>query len=133
MNCPPKSGRPGREINRRDLIEILEARAAQLFEYVDRRGLATPATCILREGIVLCGGGCQMKGMVEVAEKVARLSCPARLPARHHGWPDELMTPLWTVRLGLAMYSARLQARKDKRGGPSFWSLFTGRSMNTRR
>ncbi len=127
IELPAEGGRPGREINRRDLIEILEARAAQLFEYVNRLRARYARDLILREGIVMVGGGCQMEGLVELAEKV--LGCPARLgfPRGIMDAPDDLMTPMWTVPIGLAMYSARLQARKDKSGGPSFWSLFTGR------
>jgi cell division ATPase FtsA len=69
-----------------------------------------------------------MEGLVELAEKV--LGCPARLgfPRGIMDAPDDLMSPVWTVAIGLSMYSARLQARREKGGGPSFWSLFTGRT-----
>ena len=51
----------------------------------------------LAEGAVLCGGGSSLEGMVEAAEKV--LNCPARLglPRGISQWPDELLTPEWTV------------------------------------
>jgi cell division protein FtsA len=128
IELPAEPGRPGREINRRELIEILEARAAQLFEYTDRLRVRYSRDIALREGIVLVGGGCQMEGLVELAEKV--LGCPARLgfPRGIMDAPDDLMSPVWTVAIGLSMYSARLQARREKGGGPSFWSLFTGRA-----
>jgi cell division protein FtsA len=82
----------------------------------------------LNEGVVMCGGGAELDGMVEVAEKV--LSCPARLavPRGIGQWPDEMATPEWTVAAGLAMYAARLGQRRDnRRQGPNFWDLFTGR------
>jgi cell division protein FtsA len=122
---PAEAGRPSREINRRDLIEILEARADQLFELVERGRVMYARELQLHEGIVLCGGGAQLTGMVEMAEK--SLGCPARLavPRGIIDWPDELLNSLWTTSAGLAMYSARLQTRKDKHGGPNFWSLFT--------
>jgi cell division protein FtsA len=125
IELPAEPGRPGREINRRELVEILQARAIQLFGLVEkgRRHLARDLP--LREGIVLCGGGAGLEGLVEVAERV--LSCPARLgfPRGIANWPEEISTPSWTVAAGLAMYSARLESRKGKgRTGPSFWSLF---------
>jgi cell division protein FtsA len=128
IELPAETGRPGREINRRDLIEILEARAVQLFDIVERCRVRYARETPLREGVVLCGGGSQLEGMVEVTEKV--LGCPARLgfPRGIIDWPEDLSSPVWTTSAGLAMYSARLQTRKDKKGGgPSIWSLFTGK------
>ncbi len=127
IEMPSEGGRPAREINRRDLIEILEARAGQLFDMVERCRVRFARDVALREGVVLCGGGSQMEGMVEMAEKV--LGCPARLGFARGiaGWPEELMTPVWTTAAGLAMYSGRLQSRKEKSGGPSIFSLFTGK------
>jgi cell division protein FtsA len=127
IELPAEPGRPGREIARRELIEILEARAAQVYELVEKCRARYARDINLREGVVLCGGGSQLEGMVELAEKV--LGCPARLgfPRGVIDWPDELMSPVWTAGAGLAMYSARLQTRKDKGKGPSIWSLFTGK------
>lgn len=129
IELPAEMGRPAREISRRELIETLEARAMQLFELVERFRLHNARDLPLREGVVLVGGGVQLEGMVEVAERV--LGCPARLgfPRGIAEWPEELMTPIWTTAAGLAMYSARLSARRDpKSSGPSLWSLLTGRS-----
>ncbi len=122
---PAEPGRPSREINRRDLIEILEARAAQVFDLVERGRVTYARDLQLHEGVVLCGGGSLLSGMVDMAEK--SLGCPARLgvPRGIIDWPDELMSSMWTTAAGLAMYSARLQTRKDKPGGPTFWNLFT--------
>jgi cell division protein FtsA len=127
VELPAEAGRPGREIHRRDIIEILEARATQLYDIVEKARVRYAREVPLREGVVLCGGGSQLEGMVELAEKV--LSCPARLgfPRGIIDWPEELMTPVWTTAAGLAMYSARLKSRGDESRGPSIWSLFTGR------
>jgi cell division protein FtsA len=128
IELPAQSGRPGREINRRDVVEILEARAKQLFEYVEACRARFARGLVLHEGVVLCGGGARMEGMVELAEKV--LGCPARLglPRGIMGWPQELQTPQWTTAAGLAMYAARLNMRKEKGGGgPSIFGLFTGK------
>jgi cell division protein FtsA len=129
IELPAEGGRPVREVYRRELIEILEARAVQLFQIIENRRVRFSRDLTLREGVVLTGGGSLLEGMVEVAEKV--LSCPARLgfPRGIDGWPEDLLTPLWTVAAGLSMYSARLQLRKDKGStSPTFWSLFTSKS-----
>jgi cell division protein FtsA len=128
IELPAEAGRPGREISRRELTEILEARATQAFKLVERFRVQGAHDVPLREGVVLVGGGCLLEGMVDVAERV--LGCPARLgfPRGIANWPEELNTPLWTTAAGLGMYSAKLQTRKEKSSrGVSFWSLFTGK------
>jgi cell division protein FtsA len=126
IELPAEPGRPGRELSRRELIEILQARAIQLFGLVEKGRKHLARDISLREGIVLSGGGSNLEGLVEVAEKV--MACPARLgfPRGIANWPEDISTPAWTVVAGLAMYAARLENRKDKtNAGPSFWSLFS--------
>lgn len=128
IELPPEPGRPGRELSRRELIEILQARAFQMLGLVEKGRKHLARDLDLREGIVLCGGGSNLEGLVEASEKV--LGCPARLgfPRGVAGWPEDISTPGWTVVAGLAMYSARLECRREKSGtGPSFWSLFARR------
>lgn len=128
IELPPEPGRPGRELSRRELIEILQARAIQLFGLVEKGRKHLARDLALREGLVLCGGGAHLEGLVEVAERV--MSCPARLgfPRGIAYWPEDISTPAWTVAAGLAMYAARLEGRKEKiNTGPSFWSLFSRR------
>lgn len=121
---PAEDGRPSREIYRRDLIETLEVRAAQLFHLVEHGRAHRARDMQMREGIVLCGGGSHLSGMVEKAEK--SLGCPARLGVARGiiDWPESLANSLWTTAAGLAMYSARLQSRDDRDNGPNLWNLF---------
>jgi cell division protein FtsA len=127
IELPAEAGRGGRQVTRRDLVEILEARAGQLFELVEQIRRRYAHNLPLMEGVVLVGGGSQLEGMVEMAEKV--MGCPARLGFARGiiDWPDDLMSPVWTTGAGLGMYSARLRGRRGRHGGPGFWSLFTGR------
>jgi cell division protein FtsA len=121
IGLPGEGGRPGKEISRRALVETLEARADQLFEIVE--------TCRRQHarGLVLCGGGALLEGMVQEAERI--LGCPARLGVARGilDWPDELCSPTWTTAAGLAMYSARLQFRRESAGGPGLLGLFRGK------
>jgi len=126
IELPADEGRPVREVSRRALNEILEARATQLFEMVEARRSRFASDIQLREGVVLTGAASQLEGLVEVAEKL--MGCPARIgfPRGIENWPDELMAPEWTVPAGLAMYSARLRAKRKKpSGGPTLRSLVT--------
>jgi len=127
IGLPGEGGRTGKEISRRALVETLEARADQLFEIVESCRRHHARELPLGEGLVLCGGGALLEGMVQEAERM--LGCPARLAVARGilDWPDELCSPVWTTAAGLAMYSARLQFRRDSSGGPGLLGLFRGK------
>lgn len=114
IEVPSSDGRPSRETTRRQLNEILEARAEELFHFVRQELAKARVEHGLMEGVVLVGGGALLNGMCDMAERV--LNCPARngLPVGIENWPDSLMNPSWTTVAGLAMYSGRL---KMYRGG----------------
>lgn len=127
IGLPGEGGRAGKEISRRSLVETLEARADQLFEIIEKCRRQHARDLSLGEGLVLCGGGALLDGMVQEAERI--LGCPARLGLAQGilDWPEELCSPVWTTAAGLAMYSARLQYRRDGSGGPGLLGLFRGK------
>ena len=117
LEVPSPEERGPREVRRRELIEILEARAEELFELAYAEMTKTGMEKSLLEGIVLTGGGAGMLGMCDMAERM--LNAPARngLPVGIDGWPEDLDGPTWTTAAGLAMYSARLKTRREGRRG----------------
>lgn len=124
IEIPSQGDRPPRETTRRQLSEILEARAEELFYYVRGELVKVGMEQSLLEGVFLTGGGALLNGLPDMAERV--LNCQVRngLPQGIDKWPDELNTASWSVVAGLAMYSARLHLRKNaKRGGPGLLPL----------
>ena len=113
IELPTPEGRGMREASRRQLNEILEARAEELFERIYNQILRVGMEQALLEGAVLTGGGAVLPGMCDVAEHV--MNCQARngLATGIEGWPRELDTPVWTSAAGLAMYSGRLKLKRD--------------------
>jgi len=125
IEIPPHDGRPAREARRRDLNEILEARAEELFRYILQETIRARMDRSLLEGLVLTGGGSLLNGMCDVAERI--LNCQARngLPLGIENWPEELENPAWTTAAGLAMYAGRLKSQKENRNKPpGFMGLF---------
>ena len=81
--CHRRKAAPPREAPRKQLNEILEARAEELFIHVGSELVTIGMDQKLLEGIFLTGGGALLNGMCDMAERV--LNCPARiaLPERH--------------------------------------------------
>jgi cell division protein FtsA len=125
IELPSSAGRGPRETTRRELNTILEARAIELFEFVEKELVAVRMDESLM-ALVLAGGGALLPGMCDVAEKI--LKCQARngLAQGILDWPPEIDSPAWTTTAGLAMYSARLKLRADldRKGGGILAKVF---------
>jgi cell division protein FtsA len=124
VEVPSQEGRPPRETSRRQLNEILEARAEELFLYVRHEFAKVGMEQSLLEGIVLTGGGALLNGMCDMAERV--INCQARLglPIGIQDWPENINTAAWATAAGLAMYSAKLKTQKEwKRKVPGIMGL----------
>lgn len=123
IEVPSPDGRPSRETTRRQLNEILEARAEELFYYVRGELAKVGMEQSLLEGVVLTGGGALLTGMCDMAERV--MNCQARnaLPIGIEEWPLDIDNPGWTTAAGIAMYSARLKMKEQKRKAPGLIGL----------
>lgn len=124
IEIPSSEGRAPREATRRELNEILEARAEELFQKVREKLEAAGIANTLAEGALLCGGGALLNGMEDMAEVI--LDCPARkaIPLGIEHWPDEMSRADWTTAAGLALYSAKLKTRMEfKRRAPGLISM----------
>jgi cell division protein FtsA len=109
IEVPSPEGRGPREAHRSELIEILEARADQLFSFVRAEIQRAGMERSLLEGVILTGGGALLSGMWDMAER--KLDCQAcHGMAKGIGdWPEELNSPMWVTAAGLAMYSAKVK------------------------
>jgi len=115
---PAAGGRPTRELPRRELNRVLDARAEELFRYVAAELARSGMEGSLMEGVVFSGAAVELQGMLDMAERV--LNCHARkgLILGVKDLPPEYNRPEWTVAAGLAMYSARLKVRQHKKPKP---------------
>lgn len=112
IEVPSPEERGPREARRSELIEVLEARADQLFSYVHAEIRRSGMDHNLLEGVVLTGGGALLPGMWDMAER--KLDCPAchGMTKGIANWPEELNGAPWVTAAGLAMYSAKLKLQR---------------------
>jgi cell division protein FtsA len=107
------ASREDRDVSRRTLNCILESRALDLFQMVQRELARVSMEGALMGGMFLCGGGARLEGLCEVAEEVLQCQVSNALPVGIRNWPDELSDPAWTTVAGLAMYSAKLKSQHE--------------------
>jgi cell division protein FtsA len=107
IEVPSVGDRPSRLIPQRQIAEILEPRARELFEMLrdNLRHAGMMEMCV--GGIVMTGGASRLPGMWDTAESVIRR--PVRLagPAPLAKMPSTLAEPEFATILGMACYGQR--------------------------
>lgn len=93
------------------VCEILEARGEEILEMVAVELKRAGYLDKIAAGIVLCGGGSQLRGMVDLAE--ARLGIPARLgePRGYAGLADLIGSPAFATSIGLVQHALEGRGR----------------------
>ena len=126
IEVPSPEGRSAQEITRRQLNEIIEARAEEVFRFVRRELMRAGMENSLLEGVFLTGGGARLQGICDLAEMVLNAPAKYALAVGIEDWPDKLHDPAWTTAAGLAMYSGRLRLRRSggRRKPPGPFGVF---------
>ena len=123
MEVPSVGGRGARTMPRHKLVEVIEPRVEEIFEYVKKDLIRCGYYDALAAGVVLTGGATVMEGVTEIAEQV--LSVPTRraAPSKIGGLVDVVRSPSYSTGVGLVMFGAeqgrsvQLPARGEDRPG----------------
>src|SRR4029077_5324844 len=101
VEVPSVGDRPSRLLSQRLVAEILEPRTRELFEML--RDNLRPFGMLDRfiAGIVLCGGGSRLPGIVDIAESVLRRSVRLSWPMPLAKMPALLAEPEFATALGI--------------------------------
>ena len=107
---PAVAGGASRVVPRREICEILQARAEELLSLVRADLVKGGWDGALRGGVVLTGGGAQLDGLLEMAGQVFGSSARYGLPQRIGGLLDVISSPGWTTAAGLLLYGLDREA-----------------------
>ena len=132
VNVPSVGGRPSRSLQRRMLAEVIEPRYSELLGLVNQRVLAIQDKLRaegtkhhLAAGIVLTGGGSQIDGLVDCAERVFQTQVRIGQPLEVTGLTDYVKEPYQATAVGLLHYGKESQLHDDEDYVPNKQQSFT--------
>ena len=96
----------------REMAEILQPRARQLFHYVRESLRQGQVLDLLGTGCVLTGGGSLLRGMLDVASSMLQVDTRSANPVRLSNIPAELANPSFATAIGMLLYAQRTRKQR---------------------
>jgi cell division protein FtsA len=105
VSIPGLRGRPPKEISVRNLARIIQARMEEIVEHVHYEIQISGFEKKLIGGIVLTGGGSQLRHLVQLTEYVTGMDTRIGFPSEHlaQGAFEELKHPMFATGIGLIL------------------------------
>jgi cell division protein FtsA len=106
ISIPGLRGLPSRDISVKNLAHIIQARMSEILDFVsyNLRQVGIDGK-MLNGGIVLTGGGSQLKHLIQLTEYVTGMNARIGYPNEHltAGHTEELAKPMYSTCLGLIL------------------------------
>ena len=115
---PGLQGRPPKEISLKNLASIIEARMTEIIEHVHYEIKASGFGDQLIGGIVVTGGGSQLRHITQLFQYVTGLDCRVGYPNEHlHEPPSDTNIPSFSTGVGLVIrgYEDARHTESDKK------------------
>lgn len=116
VTVPAVAGGSQRVVPRRELCEILQPRAEELFVLIREDLTRNGYDEALRGGVVLTGGGAKLDGILELGEQVFSATMRYGLPQRLGGLVDVISSPQWCTASGLLLYGQIAEQQHNRLG-----------------
>lgn len=97
-------GRKSRSIPRRDLADVIEARAEETLNLIQHDMRMSGLLPMMGSGVVLTGGASQLQGLIEMGEFVFEIPVRRGTPAGVGGLSDVVKLSEYATAVGLLMY-----------------------------
>ncbi len=134
ITIPGLKGMPAKEISVKNLAQIIQARMSEILDFVTYHikqvGLDTR---LLNGGIILTGGGSQLKHLIQLTEYTTGLNARIGLPNEHlaPNHIDELKKPMYATCLGLILKGYADYDMKHKEFTETFKRVEVPRGLKT--
>ena len=105
ITIPGLRGLPPKEISVKNLAHIIQARMQEILDYVMYHLKQINLDKRLYGGIILTGGGAQLKHITQLTEFVTGMGARIGYPNEHlaGGYAEELMSPMYATCIGLIL------------------------------
>jgi cell division protein FtsA len=117
VEIPSVGGREPREIERRALAKIIEARMDEIFNLVNFRLKKNKMQHLMNAGVVLTGGGSLLPGSVELASEIFKMPVRIGNPKGFGGMMDHASSPIFATGVGLIHYGIQKEHALSLEGG----------------
>lgn len=114
---PGLRGRPPKEITLKNLASIIQARMEEIIEHVYFEIKNSGYEKKLIAGIVLTGGGAQMKHITQLTEFITGMDTRIGYPNEHlaPGLPEEMGSPMYATGIGLVIIGLNRLEKETKK------------------
>jgi cell division protein FtsA len=115
ISIPGLRGREPKEISLKNLAHIIQARMEEIIEHVYYEIKSSGYEKKLIAGIVITGGGAQLRHITQLVEYVTGMDTRIGYPNEHlgSGVPEEVKSPMYATCVGLVQMGFR-QSQKEK-------------------
>lgn len=98
-----KIGKETHEFDVEDIDMIVDARLEEIFEQINSELTSIGRAAKLPGGVVLTGGGAELKGIADYAKQALNLSARVGRPAGFGGVAEQVASPSYATSIGLMM------------------------------
>ncbi|MBS1626341.1 MAG: cell division protein FtsA [Bacteroidetes bacterium] len=132
ITIPGLKGMPAKEISVKNLAQIIQARMNEILDFVayhlKQVGLDSRA---LNGGIILTGGGSQLKHLIQLTEYVTGLNARIGFPNEHlaPNHIEELKKPMYATCLGLILKGYNDYEHKNKQFTETFKQVVVPKTL----
>jgi len=101
FNIVPFGSEQATKVERRELVNIIEARAEEILMMVEQEIKRSGYDSMIPAGVVLTGGGAQLPGLQKLAKKIFNLPVKIAKPEKIVGLADQISNPAYATSVGL--------------------------------
>src|SRR5215216_5364791 len=134
ITIPGLRGMPAKEISVKNLANIIQARMSEILDFVTYHlkqvGLDSR---MLNGGIILTGGGSQLKHLIQLTEYTTGLNARIGLPNEHlaPNHIEELRKPMYSTCIGLILKGYSDYENKRKEFDSRFKKVYVPETLKT--
>jgi cell division protein FtsA len=130
VSIPGIRGREAREISVKNIAKVIQARVSEILDLVYYEIKSSGMENKLAGGIVLTGGGSQLKHIAQLAEFATGLDARIGYPNEHlsKGMVEEVKSPIYATAVGLVLKGIQSESeeftstKKEEKKGFQFFS-----------